>query len=63
MRQFGNIRLLVEEVGTKYRVLVTRSTDELRPEEIVYAGSAPNAADALTMAESVGERAYIQVAA
>ena len=63
MRQFGSIRLLVEEVGTKYRVLVTRSTDELHPEEIVYAGSAPNAADALAMAESAGEHAYIQIAA
>jgi hypothetical protein len=59
----GNISLMIEKVGANFRVLVTRVIHEMQPEEVIYAGSAVNAADAMTMAERVAERACAQMAA
>ncbi len=53
LKQSGDIRLLVEKVGVKYRVLVTRVIDGMQADEIVYTGSAANAVEAMTMAERV----------
>ena len=58
LTQTGDIRLLVERVGVKFRVLVTRIIDEMQPEELVYAGSATNADDAMILAEHAAERAH-----
>jgi hypothetical protein len=55
--------LLAEKVGATFRVLVTRVVHEMQTEEIVYAGSAANADDAMTMAERVAERTFGQIAA
>jgi len=61
--QSGDIRLLVEKVGAGFRVLVTRDTDEMQPEEVVYAGSAANVADAMMTATRIAERASARIAA
>ena len=52
-KQSEDIRLLVEKVGAKYRVLVTRVIDRMRPDDVVYAGSAANADEAMATAERV----------
>ena len=59
LTQSGNIRLLVEKVGARFRVLVTRSVDEMQPEEVVYAGTAANADDGMAIAERMAERASL----
>ena len=50
---------MVEKVGANFRVVVTRNIDELQSEEVVYAGTATNAADAMTIAERMAERASL----
>lgn len=57
LRQTGDIRLLVEEVGVRCRVVVSRIIDDMLPEELIYAGSAANAHDAMAIADHAAERA------
>jgi hypothetical protein len=59
----GDISLMIEHVGSTYRVLVSRVRDENQPDEVVYTGSARNAEDAITLAERVAERASTEIAA
>lgn len=60
--QSRDICLLAEKVGATFRVLVTRIVHEMQPEEVVFAGSAANADDAMMMAERVAEGASGQIA-
>jgi len=59
-KRYGDVCLMIEHVGSNFRVLVTRVIDERQPEEVVYAGSARNAEDAMTMAERVAGAASAQ---
>jgi hypothetical protein len=54
--QIGDIRLLVEEVGARCRVVVSRITDDMLPEVLIYTASAANAHDAMAIAEHAAER-------
>jgi len=59
----GDIRLMIEQVGSNFRVMVTRVIDENRPEEVLYTGSARNADDAMMLADRIAEQAAARVAA
>jgi hypothetical protein len=63
LTQSGEICMLVEKVGARFRVLVTRMIGEMGPEEIVYAGSAASVDDAMRTAERAAETASDRVAA
>jgi hypothetical protein len=56
LMQSGNMRLLVEMVGSEFRVLVTHTLDEMQSEKLVYAGSAASADAAMRLAEREAER-------
>jgi len=61
LMQRGEIHLLVEKIGTKFRVLVTRSGDEMQPDEIFYSGTAESRDHAMAMAEQEAERVSAQI--
>ena len=63
LAESGDLVLVVERVGLKFRVLVTQTIDEMQPEEVVYSGSADTADDAMTPAERVAELAFVRIAA
>ena len=63
LAESGDLVLVVERVGLKFRVLVTQTIDEMQPEEVVYSGSADTADDAMTLAERVAELAFVRIAA
>jgi hypothetical protein len=56
LAQSGKVHLLVEKVGSVFRVLVTHAADEMQPEQLVYAGSAGSADAAMRIAEREAER-------
>jgi hypothetical protein len=63
LKQCGDIRLAVEKVGATFRVLVTRVIDAMRPDEVVYAGTAASADDGMAIAEREAERVSAQIRA
>jgi hypothetical protein len=54
--EIGAIRMLVEEVGSSYRVVVTHSEDETQPEKVLASASAANVLAAMTIAERVASQ-------
>jgi hypothetical protein len=56
VKRTGDLRLSAGRFGTRFMVLVTRLVDEQRPDEVIYSGSARNAAAAKVLAEDVAER-------
>jgi hypothetical protein len=54
--QSGNMHLLVEKVGSGFRVLVTDAAEGMDAERLVYAGSARDADAAMRLAEREAER-------
>jgi hypothetical protein len=59
----GDIHLMVEHVGSTFRVVVTHVRNEALPEEVIYSGSARNAEDAFILADQAAEQASVRIAA
>jgi hypothetical protein len=57
LKENGDLHLMVEKVGGRFRVVVSRIMSDRHPEEIVYAGSAASADDAMTIAERAAAHA------
>jgi hypothetical protein len=54
--EVGDVRMMVEEVGSGFRVIVTRSGDETQPEKVLASASAANAGAAMSIAERMASR-------
>jgi hypothetical protein len=63
LKQCGDVRLAVEKVGTTFRVLVTHVVDEMRPDEVVYAGTAASLDDDMAIAEQGAAQVSAQIRA
>jgi hypothetical protein len=61
LRQWGDMRLVVENTGTDFRVLVTRAIDENQPGEVLYSGSAANENDAMAIAQRVADQVFVYI--
>ena len=58
--EIGNVQLMVEKVGAAFRLLVTRSPDNMQPPEVLAAGTTANAHAAMEMAEQVASQHAVQ---
>lgn len=54
--EVGDVRMMVEQVGASFRVIVTRSGDKTQPERVLASASAADARAAMTIAERVASR-------
>lgn len=54
--KIGLVRMLVEPVGASFRVVVTRSPNDLHPDEVLASASASDARAAISMAERMAAR-------
>jgi hypothetical protein len=57
--EVGDVRMMVEEVGAGFRIVVSRTETGAQSEKVIASASAANARAAMTLAEKVasGHRA------
>jgi uncharacterized protein YoxC len=54
--EIGDVRMMVEQVGASFRVVVTRSADGTTAEHVIASASALDARAAMSIAERVAFR-------